>query len=595
MLRKLEEETFGFENYAFTREEEVIVAEYLLVFIVLLCVTLLLQFHVGRVWHWHYLPESGATMLLGMAISLIIRLAGKDTNSGEGGVGMLGFSPTVFFLGFLPPIIYNSGYQLKRRLFFANLGGIMSLAIIGTTFSALFIGLILYGLGQGGAALNMSFMEYLCFGSLISATDPVSTLAVFTELRVDPTLFYIVFGESVMNDAVGITLFRTTAKFVGITMTAEDGIIAFCDFCISLIASTIIGYVLGLASAYMFKVFDMSEHRIGLIAIFVCQVYIPFFFSEVLQLSGIVTILFTAIVARRYTNFNIPPECRRAAAFVFELLAYMSETSVFLYLGIDVFSKSKQSDYRMDIVFWTILWMIIARACHVYPLLHLVNNYREKRAKQKGRRPNLIPMKTMHMTCFAGLRGAVAYACANIFPDDKGHRNVIITSTMMIAILTIFINGGLTINALKFFNIETGVDFTPYVESLKKVAKPYKFLVWEQKYIYPYVIRGYHGEIDISSHGGPGGGDAHLGDSVHLTDTGAHHSLPHGTHADVEANNEEDNSPAHGTGQDKRVALPTTDDADEEEGDGIQLAKGFANSSGPTVKNLLHENNDSLW
>ena len=60
----------------------------------------------------------------------------------------------------------------------------------------------------------------LTFGALISATDPVSTLAVFQELRVDPTLFYIVFGESVLNDAVGIVLFRTFSKFVGFSRSA---------------------------------------------------------------------------------------------------------------------------------------------------------------------------------------------------------------------------------------------------------------------------------------------------------------------------------------------------------------------------------------
>eukprot|EP00957_Ditylum_brightwellii_P136882 10438634-Ditylum_brightwellii.AAC.1 len=47
-----------------------------------------------------------------------------------------------------------------------------------------------------------SFAELLTFGGLISATDPVSTLAIFQAKRVDPHLFYLVFGESVLNDAV---------------------------------------------------------------------------------------------------------------------------------------------------------------------------------------------------------------------------------------------------------------------------------------------------------------------------------------------------------------------------------------------------------
>ena len=44
------------------------------------------------------------------------------------------------------------------------------------------------------------------FGSLISAVDPVATLAIFHALDVDPTLNMLVFGESILNDAVSIVM-----------------------------------------------------------------------------------------------------------------------------------------------------------------------------------------------------------------------------------------------------------------------------------------------------------------------------------------------------------------------------------------------------
>ena len=56
------------------------------------------------------------------------------------------------------------------------------------------------------SATSFSMIECVAFASLISSTDPVSTLAVFQSLRVDPTLFYLVFGESVLNDAIAITV-----------------------------------------------------------------------------------------------------------------------------------------------------------------------------------------------------------------------------------------------------------------------------------------------------------------------------------------------------------------------------------------------------
>ena len=53
-----------------------------------------------------------------------------------------------------------------------------------------------------------TFIDCLLFGTLISATDPVTVLAIFSELHVDVNLYALVFGESVLNDAVAIVLSR---------------------------------------------------------------------------------------------------------------------------------------------------------------------------------------------------------------------------------------------------------------------------------------------------------------------------------------------------------------------------------------------------
>ena len=63
-------------------------------------------------------------------------------------------------------------------------------------------------------AVPMSFLDCLIFGSIISATDPVTVLAIFTQLRVDFNLYANVFGEAVLNDAVAIVLFRTVSSFL---------------------------------------------------------------------------------------------------------------------------------------------------------------------------------------------------------------------------------------------------------------------------------------------------------------------------------------------------------------------------------------------
>lgn len=82
-------------------------------------------------------------------------------------------------------------------------------AILGTTLSSFLIGAIMYGcvkLMPEYLSSSFTFLDTLYFGALISPTDPLTILAIFHDLHVDVNLYALVFGESVLNDAVAIVL-----------------------------------------------------------------------------------------------------------------------------------------------------------------------------------------------------------------------------------------------------------------------------------------------------------------------------------------------------------------------------------------------------
>jgi hypothetical protein len=118
-----------------------------------------------------------------------------------------------------------------------------------------------------------------------------------------------------------------------------------------------------------------------------------------------------------------------------------------------------------------------------------------------ARRKDLkVRNNTAHMLWFAGLRGAVAYACAKEFPNAYGNREVFVFTTMAIVLFTVFVFGCTTDVALSFFQIEVNVDEEKYMDDNDTIDKMMFINKFEIKYIYPKVIRDYDGSNQNDVH-----------------------------------------------------------------------------------------------
>ncbi|XP_015178825.1 PREDICTED: sodium/hydrogen exchanger 8 isoform X2 [Polistes dominula] len=407
-----------------------------------LCVLALgiLLIHLMLQTNFQYLPESVVIVFLGGAIGMIINLMSHQNIANWRKEEA--FSPTAFFLVLLPPIIFESGYNLHKGNFFQNIGSILVFAIVGTTISAFVIGAGIYLLGLAQVAYRLSFVESFAFGSLISAVDPVATVAIFHALEVDPILNMLVFGESILNDAISIVLTTSVLESNNATTTSEAIILGINRFCLMFFASAGIGVVFALISALLLKHVDLRKNpslEFGMMLVFT---YAPYVLAEGIQLSGIMAILFNGIVMSHYTHFNLSTVTQITMQQTMRTLAFIAETCVFAYLGLALFSFRHRVEPAL--VVWSIILCLIGRAANIFPLALLVNRFREHQ----------ITKKMMFIMWFSGLRGAISYALSLHLDFSDETRHVIITTTLIIVLITTLIFGGSTMPLLKFLRAE---------------------------------------------------------------------------------------------------------------------------------------------
>ena len=135
-------------------------------------------------------------------------------------------------------------------------------------------------------AYRLNFTESFAFGSLISAVDPVATVAIFHALDVDPILRMLVFGESILNDAISIVLTTTITQSAHSdefdkATTSEAVVTALKTFCAMFFASAGIGVVFALISALLLKHVDLRKHPSLEFAMMLMFTYAPYVLAEV--------------------------------------------------------------------------------------------------------------------------------------------------------------------------------------------------------------------------------------------------------------------------------------------------------------------------
>lgn len=384
-----------------------------------LILLLLIASGVAMITRWVPVPYTVALVVVGLVTSQLHFLP------------TIHISPDLILLIFLPALLFEAAWNLDLKSLRENLAPILLLAVVGVMVSVGIIGAILhYGVG-------LSWSLALLFGAIVSATDPISVLAIFRKVGAPKRLAVIIEGESLFNDGTAAVVFRILAGIViGATnATSSTGMLLVSSlgrFLLACVGGVLIGAAIGFAASSITAFFDDHLLEITLTTI---SAYGSFILAETFGVSPVIAVVIAGIVVGNYgRKQGMSPNTDVAVDSFWEYAAFVVNSLVFLLIGLEVrFSFLAQ---YARVIAWAILAMMIARAVSLYGVVQISNRFANK-----------VSGKWQHVLFWGGLRGALSIALVLSLPLDTPAR-VELTAMTFGAVTFSLLVQGLTVSPL---------------------------------------------------------------------------------------------------------------------------------------------------
>ena len=385
--------------------------------------------------------EASLLVLVGIIISYTsFQLGFDDFNH------IMTFDANFFFYFILPPIIFAAGYNMKRKMFFKNIKNILILGVFSTILQFVVFTFFTWIVVQMDIfwkfsietgvyePFTLSIMEIMLMCSLLVCTDAVAAVSI-VKYEEQPTLFSLIFGEGITNDAVCIILFNTVYEYAGphSTFTSTTPFLVVYGFVTLGFFSVVIGIFFGVLSAYVLKKFRFLTVNpvIETNLVFVFG-YLAYSVTELFHYSGIIALLVAGVVMAKYSWYNLSPQAKQVTSIAFQVVAYAVEAFVFGYLGITFFSYISL-DWSWQLFIAMLIICILGRFIGTIGVIKLAELFGYKSG---------IKFKELIFISYAGIiRGAVAFGLVLRIDESVEHRSVIVTTSLALVCFTTIVLG----------------------------------------------------------------------------------------------------------------------------------------------------------
>ncbi|WEM43443.1 sodium:proton antiporter [Photobacterium sp. DA100] len=295
----------------------------------------------------------------------------------------------------LPTLIFEAAFNLDANRLRYNWLAIFTLAVPGTVITTLLIGTIV------ALLTPLSWEVAFLLGALLSATDPISVIALFKKLGAPKDLTLLMEGESLFNDATAIILTKLllAALLTGIGM--PDAVLSgLLSFVVIVVGGIVIGGVLGVAFSWIAG--QVDDQPFVEITLTLVLAYGSYLLANVMGSSGILATVTAGLVMGSIGRPRLSTSAYRYLEHYWSYTAFAANSLIFLLVGLRADLGVIMETGPILVV--VLLAMLLARAALIYGLTPLVGRV------SRNSHPISYPFR--HLLFWGGLRGAVTLALA---------------------------------------------------------------------------------------------------------------------------------------------------------------------------------------
>jgi CPA1 family monovalent cation:H+ antiporter len=338
-------------------------------------------------------------------------------------VRLVNLSPGLILFIFLPPLLFEAAWNIKWADLKSDLRPITLYAVFGVV---IVIAGIAWGLHYfAGMPLELA----LLIGASLSATDPVSVIALFRELGVDKRLTTLMEGESLFNDGMAVVAF---SFLVVIPLSTTPVDLSFKSIMVQLLVvigvGIGIGGLIGFGISYLTQRFDLPlvEQSLTLVS-----AYGTYLLAEELGGSGVIGVVTTGLILGNFgSRIGMNPRTRLIVSEFWEFLAFFVNSIVFLLIGDQI--QFDALGENLGIIGITIACMVVSRAIAIFSLSALSNGFKLT---------DPISFAKQIILWWGGLRGSVSIALALSVPVFLPERDEIIAAVFGVVLFTLLAQG----------------------------------------------------------------------------------------------------------------------------------------------------------